>query len=268
MKPVLFTVGSFNVYAFGVLLAISFILSTFIVWQKAKEDLKEEEYVDLYLYTSIVVLFFARIAYIVFNFRQFGLNFLRYIVVRETPGLSLIGGLVMGFIFLKIYSKKKSYDFLHILDIYSLAGLFALAFAKIGEFLGGAGFGRETTLPVGVIIVGLTGKRHPTELYEAVIFLTTGILCALLYNSIRRKKLPKGLIFFLSAGLLFLFVLGLEFLKEYTVYLYGLSLRQISALLIFLLIFIWFLKIMKVFANLKQLLKKAYESVRRNFKKD
>src|SRR3972149_2076530 len=113
MLPILFTIGPFKVYAFGFFLSLSFILSTFIIWKYAKEDLKESEYLDAFLYTSVIALITARIIYILFHFEEFGINILRYIVVRETPGLSLTGGLVGGFLFLWWYAKSQKFDFLH-----------------------------------------------------------------------------------------------------------------------------------------------------------
>lgn len=143
MLPVLFTIGPFKVYTFGFFLALSFILSTFIVWRYAKEELKEEEYLDAFLYTSIATLLSSRLVYILFNFDQFGTNLLRYIVVRETPGLSLLGGLLGGFAFLFWYAKKLRFDFTCLLDLFSLAGSFALVFTKIGEQLAGSGLAKR-----------------------------------------------------------------------------------------------------------------------------
>src|SRR4030043_10754 len=97
-------------------------------------------------------------------------NVLRLIVVRETPGLSLTGGLLGGLIFLSWYVKTKKMRLSHILDIFSIAAALAISLGKIGEQLGGAGFGKETASFFGVKIVGLSNFRHPVELYEAGIF--------------------------------------------------------------------------------------------------
>lgn len=236
MFPILFTIGPFNVYAFGFFLAVAFILATFIVWKYAKEELKEEEYLDSFLYTAIALIISARVWYILLHFEQFGLNVLRYIVVRETPGLSLTGGLLGGFLFLFWYSKKKKYDLFHLLDLFSLSGCFALILAKIGEQLGGAGFGKETQLSWGVKIVGLPGRHHPTELYEASLLFVLFLLLYFVYRRVIQQKYPSLLVFCLFALGLALIIFLLEFLKTYPVYLYGLSLRQFSALAIIILV--------------------------------
>lgn len=232
MKPVLFTIGSFNVYAFGFLLGLAFLFSTFIVWKYAREELKEEEYLDAYLYTSIAALIFARLTYIALHFDDFSLNILKYIVVREAPGLSLLGGLLGGFVFLFYWCKKKKENFLKLLDLFSVAGGFSLVLSKIGEQLGGAGFGKETDFFLRIKIVGLPGFRHPVELYEAVLLLILSIILVVVYQKVRRNIWPTGLaslIFGIGlAGIIFI----LEFLKVYPLYLFGMSVRQIAALII------------------------------------
>ncbi len=240
MLPVLFTIGPFNVYAFGFFLTLAFIFSTFIVWKYGREELKEEEYLDAYLYTSFFSLIAARAVYIFLHFDEFKFNLLRYIVVRETPGLSLLGGMLAGFFFLWWYCRKKNYDFSHLLDLLSISTSFFLVFAKIGEQLGGAGFGRETNSFFGVKIIGLTNRRHPAEIYEACAFLLLSIILLVLYNKtqrtqIQKAKFPSGIIFLIFSLCFSLIVFLLEFFKNYPVYLYGLSFRQIIALSIFLI---------------------------------
>lgn len=238
MKPVLFTIGSFNVYAFGIFLCLSFILSTFIIWKYAKEELKEEEYLDLFLYTNIISLIFARGLYIYFHFDDFRFNLPKYFLVRESPGLSLLGGLISAFLFLWWYSKKKKFNFFHILDLFSLAGSIALVFAKIGEQLGGAGFGKETNFFLGVNIVGASGRHYPAEFYEALIFLLLFFLLTFVYHKIQKYKWPEGSVFCLFTLITGLTIFLIEFLKVRVIYLGGLSIRQITALVLVILI-IW-----------------------------
>lgn len=235
MKPVLFTVGPFNVYSFGVFLALAFIVATFIIWKMGREDLKEEEYLEGFLMMSVISLFSARLIYILFHWDLFGMNVLKYILIRETPGLSLIGGLGGGFLYLLYYIRTKKYHIYHILDVFSQASLFSMGLAKIGEQLGGGGYGGETDFILGIKVIGLTGRRHPVELYEAVVFLLISVLLLLVYNKSRRYKGSDGLVFYLYLFSLSFTVFLLEFLKVETVYLYGLSLKQIAVLAVIIL---------------------------------
>lgn len=232
MSPVLFTIGPYNVYAFGFFLVLSFISSTFIIWKLTKDELKEEEYLDAYLYTTIVTIFSARIGYIILHPEQFGLNILKYILVRQTPGLSFIIGILGGLIFLLGYIKKKKLPKLRMLDIFSIALSFGLGLVKIGEQLGGAGFGKETNFFISVRIAGVLGEHHPVELYEALLFFLLSFLLWILYKKVRERKFPEGMVFNVFAVVLFVSIFLLEFLKLYPVYLLGLSQKQIASLVL------------------------------------
>jgi len=226
MKPILFTIGSYNVYAFGLFLALGFLLSTFIVWFFGREDLKEEEYLDAYIATCVVSLIGARLGYIATHIQEFGDTILRFILVRETPGLSLLSGICVGIVYLFFYCRGKKLSFVRLGDIYAVAISLALGLVKLGQLLGGAGMGAITQAPFAVRIVGLAGKRHPVELYEAIgYFILFVALIVLLKQTIRRKWMPGSItmVFMIGAGII---IFTLEFLKEYTIYLYGLSLRQ------------------------------------------
>lgn len=230
MKPVLFTIGPFNVYTFGVFLALAFILSTFIIWKFGRDELREEEYLDAYLMMSVVSLISGRLVYILFHGQAFGFNVLKYILVRETPGLSIIGGMVGGFVYLLYFIRKKKYLTNHILDLFSIAAVFSMILAKIGEQLGGASYGKETDFVLGIKVIGLSGRRHPVELYESVMFGVIAVILVYIYNNIRRRKWPDGLAFYSFVFLVATTIFLLEFMKLETLYLYGLSIKQIIVL--------------------------------------
>lgn len=231
--PVLYSVGRYNVYSFGIFLAISFILSTFIVFQYAKEEFKEEEYLDTYFYTTLVTLVFARAIYIIRNFNEFGFIILKYFLVVETPGLSLLGGSLGGFIFLYIYCRRKKLNFVHLLDIFSVAGALALVFIKIGQQLGGAAFGRETNSFFKIRIIGRPGFYYPVEFYEAAAYFILFLVLLFLYRKKVRRKWKEGIVFAVFSIVLSIITFALEFLKVNRVYLYSLSFRQILSVIIF-----------------------------------
>lgn len=235
MDPVLFSIGPFNAYTFGFFLGLAFLFSTFIIYRYAKEEFKEEVYLDAYLYTGVIALFSSRVTYVLIHYNDFGFNFLKYFVVRETPGISLIGGGIGALVFLFWYCRRKKLDFISLADIFAIAVSFSLFLSKIGEQLGGAAYGRETFSAIGVRIIGLSGRYHPVELYESALFLFLTIILIWLRSVITRKKWVKGLLFYIFIVCSTLIYFVVEFFKVSRVYLYGLSARQLFAVLIFLL---------------------------------
>ena len=235
MMPVLFTIGSYNVYSFGLFLAVSFLLSTFVLWKLSSQEFKEDEYMDAYFYSAIAMIISGRIVYIIRNWHEFGFQLLKYILVVETPGLSLIGGIAGGFIFLFFYCRQKKIILYRFLDILTPALSLALVFIKIGQLLGGAVYGSKTDFFLKIKINGREGFYHPTELYESIIFAVTFIILIFLYKRGKQKKWEEGIIVSIFTFILGISVFGLEFLKVHRVYLYGLSFRQILSVLIILL---------------------------------
>jgi len=261
MQPILFTIGKFNVYAFGFFLAVSFVFSTFVVWKYAKEEFKEEEYLDTYLYTAIAGLISARLVYILLHFSEFGANILRYILVRETPGLSLFGGMIGAFIYLWWYTKVKKYNFRKLLDLFAVTISIAMVFIKIGEQLGGASFGKETNSFLGVKIVGQIGRFHPVELYEAFLYLILSVALIILYNRTLKKSLPENTVACLFILVSALSIFALEFFKTSTVYWYGLSAKQIGSLLMLVIV-------LKPFISRLSIIVKSYKEEKERRNKD
>lgn len=253
MKPVLFTLGPFNVYSFGIFLVISFIVSTFIIWKYGREDLKEEEYIDAFLMTSIIALISARVGYILFHPDDFGLNILKYVLVREAPGLSFFSGFFGGSLYLWWLALREKFSLSHLADIFSIASCIFISLAKIGEMLGGAGYGRETGFILGIKIIGLPGRHHPVELYEAFSYFLVFIILLIVYNKTKREKWPNGSVFNLFIFSLSIIIFLLEFLKSETLYLYGfklMSLSQIIALIMFVVIIKPLFERIKIIKNL------------------
>lgn len=235
MNPVLFSIGPFNAYSFGFFLGLAFLFSTFIIYRYGRDEFKEEEFINAYFYTGVVALFSSRLAFILMHFDEFGFNFLKYVVVRETPGISLIGGGIGALVFLFWYCRRKNLNFTGLADIFSIAVSFALFLAKIGEQLGGAAYGKETFSILGVRIIGLSGRFHPVELYESALFLLLTIILIWLRSIITRKKWVKGLLFYIFVQCSAFIYFIVEFFKVSRVYLYGLSVRQLFAIVVFLL---------------------------------
>lgn len=230
--PILFTIGDFHIFTYSVFLVIAFLLSSFIVFRYGKEDLKEDVYMDVFLYTSFFALVGARIFYILSHFDDFGTNIIRYLVVYETPGLSVWGALFGGVVFLWYYAIRRKIDLKRILDVLSIALCLAFSIISFGSFIGGASFGTATTLPWGVRILDKSGFFHPVELYQSLFFLFLFAVLFTLHSTVYRKQ--KGIISvcFLVGLSFILFIL--EFLKSEAVYLYyKISLNHVLAFSVF-----------------------------------
>lgn len=126
---------------FIIVLVISFIVFLFGLHILAKEDLifvrknvTMETLFNIAFYTAGMGLLSARIVYIILN-PSFGFfNPLVFFLFPYFPGLSLIGGIVGGIVFLLFYKRKK-YPTSRIFDFFSMALLGALPVGFLGHHL-------------------------------------------------------------------------------------------------------------------------------------
>lgn len=229
--PVIFAIGPVSILSYGILLAFSLILSLFVIWRLYKNNLLFLRYnVTLDVFFDSVLVFFisfaggARLLHIVEHFGTFRWDFLRWILFLHFPGFSFLGGVIGGVLGLWIFCSVYKKPFFLLLDIIALGIPLVLAFTRIGSLLNGDSFGRETTFFIKVAMVNMSGFRHPTQLYEAI--LAFGIFAVLfyLYHKTRLRNGELFLYFILLIGISRFFV---EMIRGDSVYLGGFAVAQI-----------------------------------------
>lgn len=241
MRPILFSLGPISISSFGFFAALAFLLATFLIWKNSAEELlfsknpiKEETLFDGVFTFVLSALLGARLIFVFSHFDQFGLNLLRWILIRQASGFSFLGGFLVGTFFLIIFCLRKKIDFWNMADLFSLGGSAGLSLALIGALLDGVGAGAMTTAPWGVLFVGLEGRRHPVQLFAAAFFLFSFLILKRVRTWVFKKRLKEGVV-----SLCFIFLAGvtfflLEFLKEGKLYLSGLNPSQLIYLTLFL----------------------------------
>ena len=212
--PILFHLGSFNIYTYGIIIVVAILTALFFILKKAKkEGIKEEHIYNLVLSITIGSLVLGRLFYFFANISEFS-SFMDVFAIWR-GGFFGIGTLIGGLLGALIYTKKAKLDFAQVMDLIVPYVALAFAIGRIGCFLRGCCFGTPTSLPWGIIYsekslvaeAGLAGvPLHPTQLYlvlsNLVIFL---ILLKINKLSKLKKPLFKGTPF-----LLFLFLFSLQ----------------------------------------------------------
>jgi phosphatidylglycerol---prolipoprotein diacylglyceryl transferase len=247
MFPVLFSLGPITISTFGVFLALSFLMTGYIFWRRGKEEhYNEEELFDTFLLALIWGILWSRIAFIGLNFSHFGFNPLKWFNIFGWPGTIPVVGLVMGAWFLYRQAEKQRWNAFEILDYLALATSLGTTILWIGLFFAGSHFGNPTSLPWGVTFAGVFDKRHPTQLYAAVLFGLLFILLSWLepryrlFEWYRDKKhsAQTGFIFALFCIGYGLIGAGLSFLMPPQLKVMGISLDLPVRVAIFLFGFI------------------------------
>ena len=177
MKNELFTIGSLTVYGYGFMIATG-VLAAWIVteYRAKKQNLDSEHVFSLVLWCLMGGLFFAKLLFWITEWKS----------IAEDPGFffdtladgfvvygGIIGGILAGWMYCRI---KKAY-FWKYFDLVMPSVALAQGFGRIGCFLAGCCYGRETDS-----IISVTFQN--SDFASILDFLHFGIL---LYIA-RRKK--------------------------------------------------------------------------------
>jgi phosphatidylglycerol:prolipoprotein diacylglycerol transferase len=209
MYPILFKIGNAAAPSYSFMLSLAFICGAFITIGVCKKQ-EISPYKILGLVAAIQVFSFlgSRFLFAVNNYSLFAANPLNLFTLSP-GGLAFTGGFILSIIAALIYMKITHLPAWEISDCVVPALAVGIFLTKIGCFLGGCCFGKETSFFLGVRFpshslaaqkFGAQHLVHPTQLYEAFSGL---IILAVLILINRKHKGFEGQLF-LSFMILYL----------------------------------------------------------------
>ena len=129
-------------------------------------------------------------------------------------GLASHGGTLGVLIALGIYCKKFKINFLWLLDKIAIVAPLVAAFIRFGNFMNSEIYGKPTNGNWGVVFQRADLiPRHPTQLYEAFLYLLIFGVLITIYTRIGQKK-HNGLLLGVCLILIFTARFLVEFFKE------------------------------------------------------
>lgn len=235
MKPILFTIGPITIGSFGVVHVVALLLSLFVMWRLYKRNLAFLRFrvtLDDFFDSVIIVLVSfgigARLLHIAEHFPSFGFDIFRWLLFLHFPGFSFLGGVLGAAFGLWLFCRSQKKPFLLLADLMCIGFSLTLSLSRIGSLLNGDAFGKETSFFVHVSLVNISGMRHATQLYEAILAFAIFALLYYLYSKGRLRDGECSLYFLLLIGIVRFLV---EFLRGDSVYFYGIAVAQIIAAL-------------------------------------
>jgi len=270
MLPVLLNLGFIKIYTFGVFLVLGFFWSIFLLWKNIRlTSFKEEDVFDGVFLSMFGAVFFGRLIYVILNFKEFGFNILKFILINGYPGMSLYGALFGGLFVLYLFVNSRKLNFNELIDYLITPMFITLVFGKIGAFFSGSEIGTKTNFLLKTKYVGFDGLRHLVGLYEGIM-LAVGLLIAYkILFEIRKERYYKG--FLLKYFLWFLALTTILFdnIKDNRLYFVGLSLDFVVSLIILLTISFHFVYYFRngILSFIKLYGQNIFKAVRRRSKK-
>lgn len=220
MFPKLFSIGSFYLPTYGVLVALGFLAGLWVTVRLARRSgLNPELVTNLAVYTALAGLLGAKILMIAFDWPQFAADPSKIFSLETLQAAGVFqGGLILALITAYYYTKVQKLPLLATADAFAPGVAIGHAIGRLGCFAAGCCWGKECNRfwavtfhnPEAYALTGvpLEMPLHPSQLYE---FTTEAILFVVLYK-LYGKAHPPGRII----GLYLVFSSIARFLIEFT----------------------------------------------------
>ena len=216
MCPILFQLGRLTVYAYGSILAFGFIVGGVLILLKARrEGISTDRVIELFCLTIFSALAGARGLDVLIDLSSYREDPLKVFRLWE-GGLTFYGGFLLAVETGILYLRRYRLPVWKMADLFAPSVALGLFFARLGCFMAGCCYGKETALPWGVTfshpqsLARLGVRLHPTQLYEAA-----GCFCLFLFLARgEKKKSYEGEIFWLFILLYSLLRFLIEFFRD------------------------------------------------------
>lgn len=255
VMPVLFKIGPLNVYSYGLMMGIGFLIANYAaVKEFERKGLGANFANEVTLLAVVFGIAGSKILSLIENWGDFlkdpiGMAF-------SPGGLTWYGGFVLAAVMILWSARRKHIKFSKVADGLAPALILGYAVARLGcHFSGDGDYGMPTNLPWGVNyskgivppsiafrdfphieamfpggIVPDNTLLHPTPIYEFI----AGLLIFYFLWKIRKKVGPDGMIFMIYLVLAGLERLLVEFIRLNPRLLFGLSEAQLVSVVFIL----------------------------------
>lgn len=215
LPSVAFSIGSYEVHWYGIIIAFGFALAVFYGGRMAyKWKMSLDGMTDVLIWGTILGIICARVYYVIFEWSYYK-DHLIEIPQIWNGGIAIYGGIIGALIGAAIGCKVGKINFQNLLDLGALGLLIGQGIGRWGNFFNQEAFGTNTTtapfrmwslkihdtleasaqtLAAKGIDVDPNMPVHPTFLYESV-WCILGFF--VLHYVVKRRRQYKGEIFFL-----------------------------------------------------------------------
>ncbi|MCD4719435.1 MAG: prolipoprotein diacylglyceryl transferase [Desulfobacula sp.] len=215
MYPILLHIGSFNLYTYGLFVALGFMTAIWVSNIMAKSHgIPPETITDIFFVILLSALLGARLLYVLINFDGFKNNLLDIFKIWN-GGLVFFGGFIAAVLSTAIYLKLKNLNIWKTADILAPGVALGHAVGRIGCFFAGCCYGKECDLPIAVkfthpeTLAPIGVYLHPTQIYS--VFSNLVLFFILLW--IQKRKSFNGMVFLSYIMLYSLFRSIIEFFR-------------------------------------------------------
>ena len=183
MYPVLIQLGTFELRAYGIIVALSFFLGLWLSTKEAKRRGLDPGLIqDFALYALVGGIIGARLYFVLFSNPAYFLQKPWEIVAVWHGGISIIGALIGGLATAIWYCRRKKLSFWRFADTLAPGVALGQAAGVIACLLNGDSYGKPTDLAWAITytdpraMAPLNVPLHPVEIYEMAIYFLVFLL--------------------------------------------------------------------------------------------
>lgn len=185
------SIGPVTLHGYGLMIGIGVAVALFVGDYRAKKRGLNGDLIYGLTVTTVVLGFIAaRILFILTEWQNFIKDPMRFIT---GSGFVVFGGIIGGVLTIYGYCKWKKMDFLAYLDLMIPSVALAQGFGRVGCFLAGCCYGKETDSPLGVVFTNSHFAPNNVKVLPSQLFMAAGdfILAAILLWYARKDR-TKG----------------------------------------------------------------------------
>jgi phosphatidylglycerol---prolipoprotein diacylglyceryl transferase len=198
MHPILFEIGGFPVYTYGVMLAVAYLLGLQVALVRARSrGLKPDRVMDLGIWIIVSALVGAKLMLLIVEWDTYTRSASDLLTLIRSAGV-FYGGLIVAVAVALFYLWRHRMPVWSVTDVFAPGIALGHVIGRLGCFFAGCCFGRASNVPWAVSFHSEYAARnvgtplniplHPTQLYEAAAELL--ILGALLLTEHRGRPFP------------------------------------------------------------------------------
>lgn len=205
MKYILFEAGPVTVYSYGLMIALGVIL-TFVVAQKRAKNYGLDPDAIFYMgaWGLLAGILGAKLLFYLTEIKEIIKD--PSLLLNVSEGFVVYGGIIGGILGAYIYAKIKKIDILAYFDLAVPSIAFAQGFGRIGCFLAGCCYGRETNAWYGITFHNSPFAPNevaliPTQLISSVADFAHFFILIFLAKRVKHKGVVTAMyLIFYSVG--------------------------------------------------------------------
>ena len=169
MYPIAFSIGSIDIYWYGILMAATFVSAFFITRHFSRiHDLDTERVESLFFISAFSGLIGSRLGAVVPHWR----HFLEYpLEIFSRAGMASHGAILAIMVVGFFYVRKHKLNYWQLADLSAPILPVGHVLIRLGNFFSGELYGPPTNLPWAIEFPDSLGPVHPSQLYEVLASL-------------------------------------------------------------------------------------------------